>query len=106
MIDKLKQNLGLILIIASVIALPVGFFNYMGKYALAEEVKELKRSVQYEFKSQQVQKTSERIWQLEDRAKAVSSKAPPDPNLQKDIKRLEEEKKQLELELKELGRKK
>jgi hypothetical protein len=75
------------------------FFWFEGRYALAEEVKQLKQTVQYEFKSQQVYKTQERAWQQQDRCDKTK-----DPTACREAQRLEAEKKQYEQELKELGK--
>jgi hypothetical protein len=78
------------------------FFWSVNYFCLAEEFKDFKKTVEYRFKSDQIYKTNERIWQLEERVK----KSPSDETAAKELKRLDVEKKQYEQELQELGKKK
>ncbi len=120
MIEKLRQNFTLILVIASVIALPWWFFNYTVKYALCEDVKAAKkeakadqqiilqemkdnqREFNYKFQKIQLEGTEQRMMNFANECK----KNPKNKIACDEVIRLQAQQKKEEMELKELGKKK
>ncbi len=113
MIEKLKQNLGLILVLAAGVGLPWWFFNYMSKYALCEDLKNTQQTTQqelkniqqefnYRFQGIQLRETEQRLINFTNECK----KNPSSKTACDEMTRLQAQQKREEAELKELGKKK
>lgn len=75
-----------------------GFFWIEGRYAKADQVSQLERRLDIKVKSDFLQQTQSRIWQLEDRLKAQ----PNDTTATEDLRKLNVEKEELERDLNRL----
>jgi hypothetical protein len=113
MIDKLKQNLGLIATFFLLVSSVVGVFLWMERYALCSDLKEtqvivqmqykaIQQEIDFRFQGQKVEQTNALLIQWQNECKKNPSNTPAC----NEAKRLEAVKKVDEKKLERLGEKK
>jgi hypothetical protein len=92
---------GIVGVIAILSAL-FGVYSYMDtKYALAAELNEIKKRLDYKITTDQLNSTQERIWRLEDRAQGKRM----DSITNEEYRKLQSQKEQLNQQIKVLEKK-
>ena len=90
-----------ILGLAGVVSLAFGIVSYGdGRYTMAAEFKSFQKQADYNFTSNSIEKTNERMWQLEERLK----KNPNDITALEELKKLKETKIRFEKKLEEISK--
>ena len=99
----LKDYLQLIIAIGVIISLSFGVYFYVeNRYALAAELDQVKKRLDYKIMSDQLFQTQERIWQIIDRNEG---KEPKDDTAKEELRSLKEKKEDLKKDLDKLEKK-
>lgn len=94
----MKSILGLIIGILTILSMAFGaYFYFEHRYALAQELAQLKQSTEYQFKAMQLDRIQERIWKLEDRHEETGKAM--DVSTKEEIRQLKEKRDQIKTEL-------
>jgi len=98
-----KEIIGSILSICALISLVFGLHFWMeGRYALAQQVEQIRQRLDYKILSDQYLAIKQRIWTIEDRCGV----APQDITVQEEMRKLKEEEMLMKTRLQEMEKQK